>query len=109
MKETSDFTFEEDVLRKEKVLVKFYGTWCGPCKAIAPLIDEAVEEENLEAFAVDVDKNPNLNNQYSIVGIPCMLIFKNGVAVNRNMGMQNKDKIKEFITKGLAVELPNNC
>lgn len=88
--------FEEEVL-KEKcvVVVDFWATWCGPCKMIAPIVEELDEEmSNVKFVKVDVDKNPQIANQYKIVSIPTLKIFKDGKLINTLIGFKTKDALK---------------
>jgi len=78
---TSDATFEQDVLKADHpVLVDYWAEWCGPCKMIAPVIDEIAEEYSgrLTVAKLNIDENPNTPPKYGIRGIPTLMLFKNG-------------------------------
>lgn len=88
--------FEEEVLKENGVVVvDFWATWCGPCKMIAPIVEELDEEmSNVKFVKVDVDKNPQIANQYKIVSIPTLKIFKDGKLINTLIGFKTKDALK---------------
>lgn len=89
--------FEAEVLQSEKpVLVDFWATWCGPCMRQAPIVEE-LANEGYAVGKVDVDQEPALAQQYGIMSIPTMLIFKGGKEVNRIVGLTAKDKLKSLL------------
>ena len=90
-------TFKKEVLEEKKlVLVDFWATWCGPCRGLAPKLEEiANEETDVKIVKVDVDENGELASQYGIRGIPTMLLFKEGKIVGELVG----NHPKEFIVK----------
>lgn len=101
----SDAEFKSKVLESNvPVLLDFTATWCGPCKAIAPLLDQ-VKREKGEAIAIyklDIDDNQDTPNQFSVQSIPTLLLFKNGKLVNRNVGALNKVKLDQFVATALG-------
>ena len=98
----TDSNFDENIQSGVK-LVDFWATWCGPCKAIAPVLDELSSEFEGKAriVKIDVDQNPNLAAQYGIRSIPTLFMFKNGEKVDATMGMQPKAQLTALINKHL--------
>ena len=85
--------FETEVLQSEKpVLVDFWATWCGPCMRQAPIIEE-IEAEGYTVGKVDVDQEPALAQQFRIMSIPTLLVFKNGKEANRVVGLTSKNDL----------------
>lgn len=99
----TELDFNEVVLKHEGVvLVDFWATWCGPCKMIAPIVEEVSKEVNNARFTkVDVDTNPSLANKYQISSIPTLMIFKNGTPVDTLVGFMPKDALKATVIKHL--------
>ncbi|ADN77760.1 thioredoxin [Ferrimonas balearica DSM 9799] len=96
----SDDSFETDVLKADKpVLVDFWAEWCGPCKMIAPVLDELAEEygDQLTIGKLNVDQNSETPPKYGIRGIPTLLLFKDGQLAGTKVGAASKTQLKEFI------------
>ncbi len=101
----TDATFERDVLQSDKpALVDFTATWCGPCRVIAPIIEQLSTEYQGRAVIgkVDVDENPETAMTYGIRSVPTLLIFKGGVVVDQIVGSVGKEKMIQKLTPHLA-------
>jgi thioredoxin 1 len=104
-KETSDLTFEQDVLKSSKpVLVDFWAEWCGPCRQIAPIIDELSKEkaDKLEVYKLNIDKNPETPSKHGIRGIPTMILFNGGKAVATKVGALPKTSLFAWVDDNTA-------
>ncbi|MCE3553548.1 thioredoxin [Pseudonocardia sp. RS11V-5] len=91
--DVTDATFEQDVLKSGKtVLVDFWATWCGPCKMVAPVLDEIAGEhkDNLTVAKLDIDANGKTAQQYQVMSIPTMILFKDGQPVKTIVGAKPK-------------------
>ena len=103
--EFTDAGFESDVLNSSApVLVDFWATWCGPCRQIAPLIDElAVQYQgSVKIGKVNVDENPELSTKYGINAIPTLLLFKDGQIVERFQGVPPRTKLEAALNDASA-------
>lgn len=96
VKTFSEENFEEEVLNSEgTVLVDFYADWCGPCKAMSPIIDEIAEEvATAKVGKINVDENGELAMKYNVASIPTIMVFKNGEATKTFIGVTEKEQIK---------------
>ena len=100
----SDDSFEQEVLQSDlPVLVDYWAEWCGPCKMIAPLLDEIAGDYKgkLKVSKLNIDENSGTPPQYGIRGIPTLMIFKNGSAAATKVGALSKGQLIEFIDANL--------
>ena len=105
IKHVSDASFEGDVLKSElPVLVDYWAEWCGPCKMIAPILDEvsADYQGKLQVAKMDVDDNRDVPAKFGIRGIPTLMLFKNGQLAATKVGAMSKSQLITFIDQQLA-------
>lgn len=101
----SDTSFEKDVLKAERpVVVDFWAEWCGPCKMIAPYLDELASElgERVQIVKVNIDENPLTPTKYGVRGIPTLMVFRNGAAVATKVGALPKRQLQDWIEQSVA-------
>jgi thioredoxin 1 len=101
---TNDSRFDADVLQSGKaVLLDFWAEWCGPCKMIAPLLDDAAEKyaDRLTVVKLNIDENPNSPAKFGIRSIPTLMLFKNGTVQDQKLGAMSKSQLTEFLDKHL--------
>ena len=92
--------FDSEVLKAEgTVLVDFWATWCGPCRMLSPIVDEvASERPDVKVGKINVDEQPELAQQFGIMSIPTLLVFKNGEKVQESVGLIPKEKVEALIS-----------
>ena len=100
----SDESFEEEVLQSERpVLIDYWAEWCGPCKMIAPVLDEIATEysDRLKVVKLNIDDNPQTPPKYGIRGIPTLMVFKNGQVEGTKVGAVSKAQLTAFLEDSL--------
>jgi thioredoxin 1 len=97
-------TFDTEILNSDTpALVDFWAPWCGPCRAIAPVLDEIAEEYKgkVKVAKINVDENRKLAGNHGVMSIPTMILFKNGKALDKIIGLVPKERLKELMDKAL--------
>ena len=98
----TDDNFQSEVIESDAlVLVDFWAEWCGPCKMIAPLLEEMVDkyEDRLKIVKIDVDQNKELPGKYGVRGIPTLVLFKDGNVKDQSVGALSRSQLSAFIDK----------
>ncbi len=96
----NDDTFEQDVLQASgPVIVDFWAEWCGPCKAMSPLVDELAQDlgEKLKVVKVNIDESPNAPTKYGVRGIPTFMVFKDGQVIDTRVGGMSKSQLSDWV------------
>lgn len=97
----SDADFENEVLKSdEPVMVDFWAEWCGPCKALSPIVDEVANEVagKMKVVKVNIDENPNAPTKYGVRGIPTLMVFKGGELVDTKVGGMSKTQLNDWLS-----------
>ena len=100
VKSIKEKEFESEVINSDKpVLIDFWAEWCGPCKEIAPIMEEIADEmqDTIKVVKINIDENPNIPNKYGIQSIPTMIIFKKGQPISTKIGAAIKSEVKTWI------------
>jgi thioredoxin 1 len=100
--ELTDSNFDQEVLKStEPVLVDFTATWCGPCKALAPIVEKIAEESvgKYKVGKLDIDEAPGITQRYGIRGVPTVLVFKGGEKVDQHVGVTNRETLLKMLAK----------
>lgn len=104
IKNISDTSFEINVLKSDQpVLVDFWAEWCGPCKSIAPILEEIAKEYEgkLKIFKLNIDLYPEIPIKFNVRGIPTLILFKNGVVIEQKVGSLTKNQLILFINNNI--------
>jgi len=103
--ELNEENFEKEVLKSETpVVVDFFAHWCGPCKMLAPIFERLSKQmTNVKFTKVNVDENTSLAHNQGVMGIPCIIIYKKGEEVERVVGLQSEEQLKQKLTRALEL------
>jgi thioredoxin 1 len=104
IKNVGDADFDAEVLKSgEPVLVDFWAEWCGPCKAIGPIVDQVAQEfaGRVKVVKLNIDHNPGTPRQYAVRGIPTLMLFKDGKLAATQVGAVNRGQLTQFVQKAI--------
>ncbi len=104
IKNVGDADFDAEVLKSgEPVLVDFWAEWCGPCKAIGPIVDQIAQEfaGRVKVVKLNIDHNPGTPRQYAVRGIPTLMLFKDGKVAATQVGAVNRGQLSQFVQKAI--------
>jgi len=97
-------SFKDLIAGSQPVLVDFYATWCGPCKAMKPILEDAAKQlgDKVKIIKVDVDKNPAAANNYQVKGVPTLILFRNGKILWRQSGVVQTSQLVQMVNRETA-------
>lgn len=92
--------FEQKINQNNLVIVDFFATWCGPCRMLSPILEDVSDDlKEVTFYKVDVDENPDVAKKFGVMSIPTLVAIKNGKEIDRNIGLLNRDDLKDFVEK----------
>lgn len=98
MEKVTTQNFDQTITSNKTVLVDFFATWCGPCKMLAPVVEQFAESEtNVKVVKVDVDEEPDLAMRFGISSIPTLLVFKDGKLADKQIGYRSLEQLKQMV------------
>ena len=97
----NDEIFDKEIKKDKLVLVDFFATWCGPCRMQTPILERVKEQlgESVDIYKLDVDECSYIAKNYGVMSIPTLILFKNGVEVDRNVGLLSQEQVVEFLER----------
>ena len=97
----NDELFDKEIKKEKLVLVDFFATWCGPCRMQTPILERVKEQlgESVDIYKLDVDECSYIAKNYGVMSIPTLILFKNGVEVDRNVGLLSQEQVVEFLER----------
>lgn len=92
----------EELIKSGVVIIDFYADWCGPCKMLSPELEELVKKDNsINIYKINVDKSPELARKYGVMSIPTLVLYKNGMLIDKEMGYRPVESLEEWIKKSI--------
>lgn len=99
VKQIDEKEFNKEINFKGTILIDFYASWCPPCKALAPVLEDISNSRKYKIAKVNIDDNPSIAGRFNIDSVPTLIVFKDGKAVEKSVGYINKDEVMELMDK----------